>query len=119
MTEKMIIEVRKKLEGHYTTDNPRLLIVDHIIETLETLSDKNLALTTAEEIIDGKFTMKDCYKKIEDSARKVKVGNCAMLNSESVFKMAREYFCIDAFYSVDKNPQKSSSLGVDFDSLFE
>lgn len=115
------MDINKVRETFYKDaggDDDIILIAEHVIEALEELGDRELADITATEIISGKFKISECYAQITEIARekalkKDNTQNSASLNSDFVYKKAREYFHIDAQYQ-----KSSSALELDFDELF-
>ena len=62
------------------------VIASHIIDTYLN-SDEN-----ADKVLDDKHTMKGCFNRIISKARKRAENNCAMVEDDTVFDWAKEYY---------------------------
>lgn len=87
MTEK-IQKAIDKIDGEAEKLNNKnaTCISSHIIDTYLN-NDEN-----AEKVLDEKKTLKRCLDSIIVKAKKQKEGNCAMVDSDTVFEWAKEYY---------------------------
>lgn len=87
MTEK-IQKAIDKIDGEaekLNNVNARV-IASHIIDTYLD-NDEN-----AEKVLDEKKILKSCIDSIKSKARKEAVGGCAMIDNDTVFEWAKEYY---------------------------
>ncbi len=87
MTEK-IQKAIDKIDGEAEklNDVHARVIASHIIDTYLN-SDEN-----ADKALDDKHTMKGCLDSIKNKAKKEAVHGCAMIDNETVFDWAKEYY---------------------------
>lgn len=87
MTEK-IQKAIDKIDGEAEKlDNVNArLIASHIIDTYLN-SDGN-----AEKVLDDKHTLRVCLENIKSKAKKQAFGGCAMIDDDTVFGWAKEYY---------------------------
>ena len=87
MTEK-IQKAIDKIDGEAENLNNKnaTYISSHIIDTYLN-NDEN-----AEKVLDEKKTLKGCWDSITSKAKKLAENNCAMVEADTVFDWAKEYY---------------------------
>lgn len=87
MTE-LIQKAINKIDGEAEklNDTNATLIASHIIDTYLT-SDEN-----AEKVLSDKKTLRACIEKIMSKAKQQAVGRMAMVDDETVYGWAKDYY---------------------------
>lgn len=127
-----VIKVKKALlKGN--KDEMLIIFADYICWQLERMSNKELAETTADEIIKGVFTLDKIYKACENYARSASTNKrSAAVPAEKIFEVIRKELKIfDAvspeeahgFYGgmpVNSAPcdTRTTAVDIDLDDLF-
>lgn len=105
-------EARNKLMEKAT--KPQSIIAHKIIDTLAA-NENELTIDICREIIEGKVTLKDCYRQIESNAKSQAIGGVAMIEDTQVYEWALKFFGYHG--PLDEVVPKKES-GLDFESLF-